>query len=38
MRIDVGVSDMKKLMDGIEGDIAGASTGAMRDTTTRAKQ
>lgn len=38
MRIDVGVSDMKKLMDGIEGDIAGASTGAMRDTTARAKQ
>lgn len=36
MRISVGVGDMQALMEGIEGDIAEASTLAMRDTTYKA--
>lgn len=36
MKIDVGVSDMQALMNGIEGDLAEAASLAMRDTTYKA--
>lgn len=38
MRFDVGVPDFKALADSIEGDIAQAATGAMRETMPIAKQ
>lgn len=38
MKITIAPPDFQKLVDGIEGDIAGASTEAMRETTPQAQE